>query len=208
MSINLQNADRPSTINVESDMSRGTHYLTSLPTHYEIQRSNNFMFYIDFPEGYFDGDSTLAAQSEYARANASEVLRISVNSAFVPHFTTNPIELKRGNNTMKFAGVPSYGSGEIQLDDFIGAGTKDMLLAWQRKVYNSKTEKVGLASDYKRDASLVEYTPDYQVVRTWKIIGCWISGLTEDPFNHESAEKHNIRATIEYDRAEIDIQGL
>ena len=206
--IHINNSDKKSTLHEASDMPRGTHYLTQFPKYYEVQRSNNFMFYIDFPEGYFADDPVLSIQNDYAAANPSEVLRISVSDAFIPHFTTQAIELKRGNNTMKFAGNPTFGNGQLQLDDFIGVGTKDLLMAWQRKDYDVKTEKVGLASDYKLDATLVEYTPDYQVVRTWKIIGCWISALQENDYSHSGAEAHKITATIEYDRADIDIQGI
>jgi hypothetical protein len=106
---------------------------------------------------------------------------------------------------MKFAGTPEFDSGSIELNDYIGAGTKDVLMAWQRKSYDVKTEKVGLASDYKMTAYLLEYTPDYQLVRTWKLYGCWISGLSEGGYNHESNDKHAITATIQYDRAEIDM---
>lgn len=208
MAINLQNQDKNSTLSTPSTLNRGTHYLADNPTHYEIQRSNTFMFYVTFPEGYFADDATLAAQSEYARVHASEVLRISVNSAFVPHFTTNAITLKRGNNTMKFAGNPEFGNGTLKIDDFIGAGTKDLVMAWQRKVYNIDTEKVGLASDYKLDASLVEYTPDYQIVRTWKLKGCWISSLSEEDYSHDNADKHGINCTIEYDKAFVDVSDL
>lgn len=208
MSIYLQNQEKTSTLNDASALNRGTHYLADNPKHYEIQRSNTFMFYVPFPEGYFAQDETLSAQSSYARDNASEVLRISVNSAFVPHFTTNAIEVRRGNNVMKFAGTPTFSNGTLKINDFIGAGTKDLLMAWQRKVYNIDTEKVGLASDYKLDGSLVEYTPDYQVVRTWKLCGCWISGLSEDEYTHDNADKHSINCTIEYDKAFVDVKDL
>ena len=201
MSIYLNNADRKSTINEASNPSIGTYYLAQEPTHYELQRSNNFMFYVKFPEGYFADDAILNAVNEYAAKGASEVLRVSVSSASVPHFTTSPIELKRGNNTMKFAGVPQFNEGKLVLDDFIGAGTKDLALAWQRKVYNVETEKVGLASDYKLTGWLKEYTPDYQTVRTWKLDGCWISGIDEGEYDHNQADKRSINITLQYDKA-------
>ena len=140
--------------------------------------------------------------------NTSDIIRVSVDSSFVPHFKTSPIELKRGNNTMKFAGVPTFDAGTIKFTDFIGAGTKDILMAWQRKVYDVNTEKVGLASDYKHEAFLVELTPDNQTVRTWKLVGCWISGLSEDDYSHDSNDRHTITCTIEYDKAFVDTSDL
>lgn len=206
--INLQNQSKQSTLNVKENLNRGTHYLTDNPKYYEVQRTNTFMFYVAFPKGYFNDDTILAAQNTYARDNASEVLRVSVDSSFVPHFSTQPISLKRGNNTMKFAGTPEFSNGQLKFTDFTGAGTKDVLMAWQRKVYNQTTEKVGLASDYKLLGYLTEYTPDYQVVRTWKLNGCWISNLSESGFDHANAERNVIDCTIEYDWAEIDVSDL
>ncbi len=212
--IQLRNGLQSSTLSTKENGlvgGRGTKYLALNPTHYEIQRGNTFMFQVHFPDKYFDDDPIFKAQQSYASATssqASDVFRISVSSAFVPHFTTNAIELKRGNNTMKFAGVPTFSNGQIKFDDFIGAGTKDLLMAWQRKVYNHTTEKVGLASDYKLLGYLYEYTPDYQVVRIWKLSGCWISALSEDDYSHDNSDKHSINCTIEYDWAEIDISDL
>lgn len=202
MAINLQNVDRPSTLHEAGDR-LGTYYLTDNPKYYEIQRSNNFVFYVSGLSKAFN-----IANNKYAQDNADDVIKISVNRATVPHFTQSTIQVKRGNNTMKFAGVPEFGSGSIDLNDYIGAGTKDVLLAWQNKSYDVRTEKVGLASDYKKDAYLLEYTPDYQLVRTWKLMGCWISGLSEGEYSHDSADKHTISATIEYDKAWIDISDV
>ena len=202
MAINLQNVDRPSTLHEAGDR-LGTYYLTDNPKYYEIQRSNNFVFYVSGLSKAFN-----IANNKYAQDNADDVIKISVNKATVPHFTQSAIQVKRGNNTMKFAGAPEFGSGSIDLNDYIGAGTKDVLLAWQNKSYDVRTEKVGLASDYQKDAYLLEYTPDDQLVRTWKLMGCWISGLSEGEYSHDSADKHTITATIEYDKAWIDISDV
>lgn len=202
MSIYLQNADKHSTLHKAGDK-LGTYYLTDNPKHYEIQRSNNFVFYVNGLSKSFN-----IVNNRYAAENADDVIKLSVNKASIPHFTQSAITVKRGNNTMKFAGAPEFDSGEITLNDYIGAGTKDVLLAWQNQSYDVRTEKVGLASDYKRDAYLLEYTPDYQLVRTWKLMGCWISKLSEDSYSHDSAEKHQISATIEYDKAWIDISDI
>ena len=70
------------------------------------------------------------------------------------------------------------------------------------------TEKVGLASDYKKKATLIEYTPDLQVVRSWNMYGCWISGISEDAYNSDQNSKKQITATIEYDYAMIDTSSI
>lgn len=206
--INLQSTDKPSTLDKAGDR-LGTYYLTDNPKHYEIQRGNNFVFYVEGLNKLLGNtDYSLQTANKYAYENAEDVVKISVNKASVPHFTQSVIQVKRGNNTMKFAGVPEFSAGSVELNDYIGAGTKDILYAWQQKSYNVHTEKVGLVTDYKKDAYLLEYTPDYQLVRTWKLFGCWISSLSEGEFSHDSAEKHTISATIEYDKAWIDTSDM
>ena len=203
--IRINGNDYNSTINDSSTPGTpiGTYHLANNPNIYEIQRTNNFEFVVS------DIDGILRAGSESATyANAQEVIRMSVVSCPIPHFSQNVIDVKRGNTTLKYAGVPTFQAGTIVLNDYIGADTAGVLEAWQNLSYNVRTEKVGLASDYKKDCYLIEYSPDYQPVRRWIMRGCWVSGLSEDEMNNENNSKKTVRATIEYDRAELDVSGI
>ena len=149
-------------------------------------------------------------ESGAAIPNAQELLRLSVTKAFIPHFKQETVAIKRGNSTLKYAGVPSFEAGSVDFNDYIGADIKSILMAWQNLSYNVQTEKVGSldVTNYKKDAYLIEYTPDYRKVRTWRLHGCWISALTEGEYTSEDGGKHQISATIEYDRAEIDLSEV
>lgn len=177
----------------------GTYYLANNPTIYEIQRTNNFVFYTTGLSAIIDVPANTQAET-----NADSIIELSVSKSSVPHFSQQAIQVKRGNNTMKFAGVPEFKAGSLTINDYIGSGVKDILMAWQARSYDVNTEKVGLAKDYKITAYLLEYTPDYQLVRTWRLEGCWISEITEGEYNHESNEKHTIDVTIEYDKAYME----
>lgn len=187
----------------------GTYHLANNPNMFEIQRSNNFEFIISDIDGIMRaGMEGTEGKNVRNISNAQEIVRLSVTRASVPHFSQSPIEVRRGNSVIKYAGVPSFDSGSLEVNDYIGANARDVLLAWQALSYNVKTEKVGLASQYKKDCYLVEYSPDYQVVRQWRLHGCWISGLSEGDFSAEDNSKKTVSATIQYDRAEIDYSGL
>ena len=54
---------------------------------------------------------------------------------------------------------------------------------------------------YKKNCTLIEYTQDYEQIRQWELRGCWISSLSEDPFDKESDGKRQITVKIEYDKA-------
>ena len=185
----------------------GTYHLANNTQLYEPQRSNTFEFVV----ADLDGIAMVGATNPNSVfRNAQEIIRCSVVVAPVPHFTQSTVEVKRGNTTMKFAGTPTFDAGQITLNDFIGANTKEILMAWQNLSYNVKTEKVSALArtNYKKDCYLIEYAPDFVKVRQWVLHGCWISGISEDDYNSESSDKKTIQATIQYDWAELDTTGL
>lgn len=202
--IRINGVDYQSTINDSSTPGTpiGTYHLANNPNIYEIQRTNNFEFIVS------DLDGLVQPGTSNVYSNAQELIRIACQSAPIPFFSQSVLEVKRGNNTLKYAGVPTYEAGSIVLNDYIGADIAGILSAWQALSYNSKTEKVGHASDYKKTCSVIQYSPDYQVVRTWKMYGCWISGLSQSDMNNENNDVVKITATIQYDRAEIDTSGI
>ena len=207
MPIRINGTDKASTINTSAVSPMGTYHLAANHNLYEIQRSNNFEFIVTDIDGISKA-GMISGQVSGTIENAQEIIRLSVASSSIPHFSQDPIEVKRGNSTMKFAGVPKFDAGTIKVNDYIGAATKEVLMAWQNLSYNVATEKVGLASDYKKDCYLVEYTPDYQKVRQWKLHGCWISKLDGGEFSSDNNDKMQITVTIEYDKAEVDSSGI
>ena len=187
----------------------GTYHLADNPQLFEIQRNNNYEFIVTD----IDGIMRAGAQGTEKNAvfnNAQEMLRLSITKAPIPHFQQEVVNIKRGNSTLKYAGVPSFNEGALEFHDFIGADVKSILMAWQNLSYNVKTEKVGSLerTNYKKDCYLLEYPPDYyEPIRTWRLYGCWISNITESEYTNEDGQKHMISVTIQYDHAEIDLTG-
>lgn len=199
-----------------------TYHLSETPELYEPSRSNAFEFVLDLTnqnaafsnnkvQGTDTADALLAAGTGAATVSddsadyltgVSDVIRLSVSEAFVPHFDLGVIEIKRGNSTMKFAGTPTFNDGTLKCNDYVGAKTKDYLLAWQRMAYDVVNDVVELAGNYKRNCTLIEYAPDFsRIIRQWTLYGCWVKSLSEGSFSHESNDKRSIDVTIVYDRA-------
>ena len=183
------------------DNTYGTYHLADNPALYDPMRNNTFEFVVTGLDKLLRVGADGSEENAYI-TNAQEVLRLSVDSASIPMFTQEVIPVKRGNSTIKFAGTPSFASGSLVVNAWIGADSKSALMAWQNLSYNVKTDRVGNAADYKKDCWLIEYTPDYtKQVRQWQLKGCFISGLSEDAYSMSSDGKKTISATIEYDRA-------
>jgi hypothetical protein len=181
-----------------------SHISTNL-ANYEAARSGFFSLLVDDIDNIiratYSGEAAGATDDDKIGNKAQETLKLNVLQAPVPHFSLQKLSYKRGNDTVNFAGVPEFSDGEITVDDVVGLDTKSILMAWQGLAYNVHSRKGGRMKDYKKNATLIEYTQDFEEVRSWTLYGCWISNITEDSFNKEQDGKRNIRATIVYDRA-------
>ena len=204
--INLRNKLVPSTADqfTADDYQKSAYYLAENPEFYEPQRSNTFKFVASLDKilnnSQFEGTYGVTTHN----SNPEKSLELSVKASSVPHFELGKVSVTRGNSIMHFAGKPTFRDGQITVHDFIGAHTKEILMAWQSLAYNVQTDKVGLAKNYKTTASLYELTPDYQIIRKWTLVGCWVSNISEGNYDHESSDARTMEVTIVYDKAFLD----
>jgi hypothetical protein len=197
-----------------ADQSLNTLHISENLAAYEAARNSFFVFYVDptqltnlySPD--FDPDSGEATVEDGTRFDgqiASDALRLNVVKSSVPNFTIEPLEYRRGNDVVKFAGVPTFKDGSITVDDVVGLRTKDMLYAWQYLAYNPITRKGGRMKDYKKTCTLIEYTQDYEQIRYWTLYGCFVTGIDEGEFDRENDGKRQMTVAISYDRAIMSI---
>lgn len=205
-SINLRNKLVPSKADVFSaeDYQNSAYYLADNPEYYEPQRGNSFKFVVDLNKILDAAKLRGIYNVTTHNSNPEKALELSIKASSVPHFELDKITINRGNSKANFAGKPTFNDGTLAVHDYIGAHTKEILMAWQSLAYNVHTDKVGLAKDYKTTATLYELTPDYQIVRQWSIVGCWIRGISEGNYDHESADARLMDAAIVYDKAFLE----
>lgn len=173
---------------------------------YEAARSGFFSLIVDdidnIVSAAFKGERDAATANDKIK-RAQENLKLNVVKAPVPHFSLETLKYRRGNDEVKFAGVPTFKEGSLTIDDVVGLDTKSIVMAWQALAYNVYTRKGGRMKDYKKNATLIEYTQDFVPIRSWDIYGCWISDIQEGDFDKENDGKRQITATLQYDRAEM-----
>ena len=184
------------------------HISANLYESYEAGRTSFFVLEVhglnNLLKPDYTGDESAADETDYI-ANAEDNLRLNVIKCPVPHFELSTNEYRRGNDVVKFAGVPTWNGGDIVVDDVVGLDTKSILMAWLYKAYNPHTRKGGRMKDYKKTASLIEYTQDYEVIRTWNIEGIFLTKLGEGDFDRENDGKRQITATFVFDRATVTL---
>jgi hypothetical protein len=182
------------------------HISTNL-ANYEAARTGFFSLIVNdidnIVKASYSGDHNDAADSDKI-ARAQEVLKLNVVKAPVPHFSLQKLSYRRGNDVVNFAGVPEFSDGSIAVDDVVGMDTKSILMAWQGLAYNMHTRKGDRMKDYKKNCTLIEYTQDFEQIRSWTLHGCWIQNIQEGDFDKGADVKRQITATIVYDRAEMN----
>lgn len=183
------------------------HISTNL-ANYEAARTGFFTLIVDdldnIVKSTFTGDRSGKIEASDKIANAQEVLKLNVVSFNPPHFKLDKKTYRRGNDVVNFAGVPNFeDETELKVDDIVGVDTKSILMAWQALAYNVYTRKGGRMKDYKKTCTLIEYTQDFEQVRSWILHGCWVSAISESAFDKENDDKRQVSATIVYDRAEM-----
>ena len=200
-----------------ADQSLNTLHISENLAAYEAARNSFFVFYVDptqltnlySPD--FDPDSGEAKVEDGTRFDgqmASDALRLNVVKSSVPNFTIETHEYGRGNDVVKFAGVPTFKDGSITVDDVVGMRTKDMLYAWQYLAYNPITRKGGKMKDYKKTCTLIEYSQDYEQIRYWTLYGCFVTGIDEGEFDRENDGKRQMTVAISYDRAIMSLDEV
>lgn len=197
---------------INFDESLNSRHISNNLANYEAARNAFFTLNVDFripgtdtinllkPD--YTGDPAAAEETDYI-TGADEGLRLNVTKAPVPHFSIGTEEFRRGNDVVKFATIPTWDAGTIEVDDVVGIRTKDILMSWQYLAYNPNTRLGGRMRDYKKTCTLLEYTQDYELVRTWTLEGCFITKLSEGDFDRENDGKRKITVEISYDRATV-----
>lgn len=148
-----------------------TYHLANNPQAYQPVRTNNFRFLVQGLDNLLRVGGNEDNKNDYI-TNAQEVIEYSVISFDAPHFKQTPLEVRRGNSKVYYAGVPEFSAGQLKINDFAGANGKSVLEAWQNLSYDVYNDTVATSDKYKMDAIVLEYLPDDTLVRYWELKGC------------------------------------
>ena len=184
---------------ISDSITKGAYHISNNTVEYNPQRKNNFTLII---QGLDNLPRVGSVDSSLGDLGEADIIR----TGDVPQFTQSPINVNRGNSTIKFPGKPSFNDINIEAYDYIGSNVKDTLLAWQNLCWNSKYDYVGNAWSYKKDCQLLQLTPTGDIVRYWDIKGAWIQSVQPGNFSVDDGDAaQTVSATITYDWAEMHL---
>lgn len=132
-----------------------------------------------------------------------ELLTLSTQSLGEFKKSYQAIEDFYGNDSVKFAGKPSFSSVSWTIKGYVGLDTQAALVAWDNQVFHSQTEKVGRPSQYMRDAYVLRDSgdgdPNYS--RIWKWRGVWPQEVGFGDHDYTASDLVRFNVTLQVCRA-------
>lgn len=158
-------------------------------SNFEVQRTNHFEVVLNLADILGDG------------ATIAEHIRLSVISISAPKVSSEAIELKHGNDTVKVAAAPKYEELTLNIHDTLGLDQLQAVQTWYNRVFDWNTKLMGMVKDYKTSGVLYMYSPDGSIVRSWILEGVWPSSFGSDSeFSYENSDGQKISITLSVDR--------
>jgi hypothetical protein len=149
---------------------------------FQLQRKNHFE--VQFDSDFIDPD-----------------LRFMLVSFPLPKETTEQTDINYFNQTIKVGGKTTFDTTTMVLRDAIQYDTEKKFLNWRKRVYDPATGLMGLAADYKCNATVYEYTPNKEEYRKWTVVGCWPAGIDYGELTYDDGGEKQLSVTICYDYA-------
>lgn len=110
-------------------------------------------------------------------AEFSDLLTLSTKDIGEISEEENKIEVHYGNGVIYFPDKVTYGEVTWTLNCFCEPNVLGSLREWRRQVYDPKTEKMGLPSQYMRQAYFIKYDGQGNPRDIIKTYGTWIKDL-------------------------------
>lgn len=155
---------------------------------FEVQRTNHFEIVLDLKSiGINNGES--------------EHLRLSTKSISTPKISSEAVQLKHGNDTIKVASAPTYDDLTLTVYDTLGIDQLKLVQSWFNRVFDPKERLMGKVSSYKvPTATLYMYPPDGGGARKWILYGIWPRSFgSSNDFSFDSTDVQTVTIELSVD---------
>jgi hypothetical protein len=133
--------------------------------------------------------------------------RLALESLSLPTKMVSEIELNFINTRRYIAGRASFEAIPIVVKDTIDGSVANELNRWHLDVFDPQTGHIGLASRYKRDATIILFGPDGSSERTWTLEGCFPTVLNFGSADYNSDDVVRVEMNLRYDRCFANFQS-
>lgn len=115
----------------------------------------------------------------------SDLLTLSTDEVGEITEDQDAITVHYGNGIIKFPGKVSFGDVSWTLNCYCEPNVLESLRAWRKQVYDPVTERMGLPSEYMRQAFFIKYDGQGGVRDVIRCPGTWIQGLNNGGMSQE-----------------------
>ena len=110
-------------------------------------------------------------------AEFSDLLTLSTDEVGPIQEEQDSIVVHYGNGLIKFPSKVNYADVDWTLNCYCEPNVLEALRAWRRQIGDPETEKMGLPSQYMRQAFFIRYDGQGNVRDVIRCPGVWIAGL-------------------------------
>lgn len=106
------------------------------------------------------------------------------------------ITVHYGNGLIKFPSKVSYGDVTWTLNCFCSPNVLGALREWKNLVFDPKTERMGLPTEYMKQAYFIRYDGQGNARDVLRSPGIWVSGLSYGGMNQEGGSLVQVGVTL------------
>ena len=137
-------------------------------------------------------------------------LRLTCKNISMPKINLDKVEIHRMHNLYKVAGSKiTYDDITCNFYDFVDNAAAKYIEAWHKQIYDISTSLMGYpggANGYKKNLTVIVYTPDHATAETWTLVGAWPMNISRKELSWEDSNGHQeITLTLAIDEAQVVI---
>lgn len=129
----------------------------------------------------------------------------AIQTTTVPAWVIDPIEVGHGNIKAKFAGQVNVEDWQITLLDALEQSSEaTKWVTWYEKIYKwaGNGFLASTAANYKKQGTLMEYTPTGTIEHVWILKGIWPNNIAWGELTYEDGDKKVLTVTLSIDCVE------
>lgn len=137
-----------------------------------------------------------SAPTEFA-----DLLTLSTDEVGQIQEEQDTIVVHYGNGLIKFPSKVTFADVTWTLNCYCEPNVLEALREWRRQVYDPKTEKMGLPSQYMRNVYFIRYDGQGNVRDAIRCPGCWIGALSNGEMSQTGGSVVKVQVPLVISRA-------
>lgn len=126
----------------------------------------------------------------------ADLLTLSTDSIGAIQETEDTITVHYGNGLIKFPAKVDYNDVDWTLNCYCEPNVLDSLRAWRSQVFDPQTEKMGLPTQYRRNAYFIRYDGQGNARDVLKAPGVWPSAVNYGDMNQTGGSIVQVSLTL------------